>query len=172
MQCSWCCWKIWLLVIRQSNGYLSFTLFCFVTVNEFPMLKANVIKFVIVFRKEVISIIIPIIFIFMIPFIIIIIHASYSHAKSKKAKLWKWKFSNRRRYGKNWLEGESRGEQVGIQLFYEGNRCACFDSARPGIPNCEASYPEATRTKTAACRVISLWALGEHRVCVGLSEDR
>ena len=63
----------------------------------------------------------------------------------------KWNSSNQRRCEQNWLEGESRGEQVWFQLFFKAiNRCACFDSARQGVPNCGASYPETTRTKTGA----------------------
>ena len=29
-------------------------------------------------------------------------------------------------------------------VFKPINRCVCFDSARQGVPNCVASYPEST----------------------------
>ena len=44
-----------------------------------------------------------------------------------------------------WKRGERR------DLFFEAiNKCACFDSARHGVPNFGASYPESTGTKTGS----------------------
>ena len=84
--------------------------------------------------------------------IIIIIHAFIIAHKIKEGQIIKsGKSSNQRRSEEYWLEGESRGEQVWFQLFFKAiNRCAGFDSARQGVPNCGASYPETTRAKTGS----------------------